>query len=176
MTEQKRLWIFIGIVVIVIAGLAAAIFLAMDEDDDTAEAISVKDAWVRAVAVPDTPQLDDDGNVIPVNTAAFMTIENTRDEPARLVSASVSDEIATTVELHESVTNDQGERTMVPQEFIDIPANGSTELKPLGLHIMLIDVQRTLDAADAVTITLEFESGDVLEVEAEVRPMTEMSQ
>ena len=82
--------------------------------------ISVKDAWVR-----NSPMMERAG-------AAYMVIENTGPAEDRLLSASA--DFAEKVELHE--TKDVGGMMeMSPVEAIPVPANGSVELKPGGLHV-----------------------------------------
>ena len=39
---------------------------------------------------------------------------------------------------------------------IDIPANGSTELKPGSYHVMLIGLEREMKAGTAESLTLTF--------------------
>jgi len=60
---------------------------------------------------------------------------------------------------------------MRPIDGVEIPAGGSVELKPGGLHIMLLDVQRDLEPGQTVTLKLDFESGRSLVVDAPVRPL-----
>jgi copper(I)-binding protein len=60
---------------------------------------------------------------------------------------------------------------MRPVEGVTIPAEGTAVLKPGSYHIMLLDVQRDLNPGDTVAITLAFESGLTLTVDAEVRAL-----
>ncbi|MCK4899380.1 MAG: copper chaperone PCu(A)C, partial [Anaerolineales bacterium] len=52
---------------------------------------------------------------------------------------------------------------------VDVPARGQVELKPGGLHIMLIGLSRDLKAGDQVSLSLGFEKSGEIKVEAEVR-------
>lgn len=58
---------------------------------------------------------------------------------------------------------------MVPVEKVAVPAGGTVELKPGGLHIMLMDLKRPLAAGDRFTVTLRFERSGEQQVEVEVR-------
>ena len=54
--------------------------------------------------------------------------------------------------------NDDGVMRMRQVEAIDIPAGGVAELKPGGLHLMMIDLTRQLVEGETVEVTLEFET------------------
>lgn len=72
----------------------------------------------------------------------------------RLVSASAG--ISKAVELHK-MEMDGNVMRMRPVDAIDVPAGGSVELKPGGLHIMFIGLNKTLKAGDRFPLTLKFE-------------------
>ena len=133
--------------------------------------IEVKDAWVRTAAMPEM-QMDSSSTTSASdhmsggNSAAYMLLHNPGDEIDRLVS--VKSEAAETAELHISETENDV-TTMRPVEFIEVPPQGETELKPGGLHIMLMGLKHELKAGDTVKLTLEFEKAGTVSVEAEVR-------
>jgi copper(I)-binding protein len=56
---------------------------------------------------------------------------------------------------------------------IELPAGKTVELKPGGLHVMLMDLKQPLAAGDSVALTLVVEGKDkkreVVEVKAAVR-------
>ena len=52
---------------------------------------------------------------------------------------------------------------------LDIPANESVTLEPGGFHLMLMDLQESLVAGETVSLTLTFESGKEITVDAEIR-------
>lgn len=99
-------------------------------------------------------------------SAAYMTLVNTGSTPDALISAAT--DAAETVELHLS-SMDNGVMTMRPVENIEVPANGEVELKPGGLHVMLIGLKQNLEAGDMVTLTLTLENAGEVEIEAPVR-------
>ncbi|MEJ7555122.1 MAG: copper chaperone PCu(A)C [Aquificaceae bacterium] len=112
--------------------------------------IEVKDAWVREV--PPTSKM----------SAAYMVIENKGKEADRLVDAS--NNVSEITELHETV-----EGRMRRVKAIEIPAGGKVELKPGGLHIMLINLKKPLKEGDTVELTLKFEKSGEVKVQAPVR-------
>lgn len=126
-----------------------------------ADSITIENPFARAVP-PGQP-----------NSAAFMTLINNSDVDHSIKSA-VSP-VAATVELH-THTNNNGvmEMRQVPQ--IDVPAKGRTELKPGGLHIMLIGLTQDLKAGEKAAITLTFEDGSTTTVDAPIQEVTPMMQ
>jgi copper(I)-binding protein len=62
-----------------------------------------------------------------------------------------------------------GMMTMRQVPSIEVPADGSVELKPGGLHIMLLDVKKTLAVGDTIEVTLTFENAGEVTATAEVR-------
>jgi periplasmic copper chaperone A len=116
--------------------------------------ITVTDAWVRESAMMERAG------------AAYMVIQNGDSAEDRLLAATTS--AAATVELHESKEMN-GMMTMSPVEAIVIPAGGQAELKPGGLHVMLIGLQAPLAVGDEVSLTLRFERAGEMTVTAVVR-------
>ncbi|MCX7671349.1 MAG: copper chaperone PCu(A)C [Anaerolineae bacterium] len=117
--------------------------------------IVVTEAWVRAAVTG--------------NSAAYMIIRNHGSAPDRLVRAAA--DMAAAVELHETKM-EGGMMKMAPVDGIAIPAGGQVELKPGGLHIMLIGLKQELKAGTNVQLKLHFEKAGTLEVVAQVRPST----
>lgn len=102
------------------------------------------------------------------NSAVFMVIENTSDTEQRLVSAA--SDVATVVEIHETTMTDGTMRMRPVEGGVVVPAQGTVELKPRGLHVMLIGLTEALNEGDTIALTLTFESGLTVELEAvEVR-------
>ena len=163
---SRVVWIGLGIILILVVALAAAVILLRDEDD--AGTLEVSDAWVRAtIPMGDAGEMDGDSEMDRM-TGAFMTIRNTTGASERLVGASA--DVAAVVEIHET-TMENDVMQMRPVEGIDIPAGGSIELKPGGLHIMLMGVRQDLEPGQTVTLKLDFASGRSVLVDAEVRPL-----
>jgi copper(I)-binding protein len=97
--------------------------------------------------------------------AVYMNITNTG-AADKLVKAQT--DVADTVELH-TVIEEDGVMQMRPVPGIDVPANGSVQLKPGGFHVMLIGVNKELESGDKITVKLTFEKAGERELQAEVR-------
>ena len=147
-----------------------------------ADELTVSDPWVRPVT--DLTAMN--------RTAVYLQITGGAEDDA-LLSAGVPSDVATTVEVHETVAAEDGEAPMGgggmettttmgggsmpgggmmqmrPVERIEVPAGETVALEPGGYHIMLLDLQRELPVGETVEVTLTFEvAGDVV-VTAEVR-------
>ncbi|MGR6859116.1 copper chaperone PCu(A)C [Aliivibrio salmonicida] len=101
-----------------------------------------------------------------VNSAIFMTIKNTGNEPRTLVSASTS--AAKKVELHTVIKTD-GMMKMREVDTIDISKNSDVMLKPGGLHIMLFELTQPLKEEEFIDVTLNFKNGDKEQFKAPVK-------
>jgi len=112
--------------------------------------IEVKDQWVRLV--PPNAK----------NTAAYMKIENKGTEADKLVDAS--NNVSKITELHETVGG-----KMRRVDAIVIPAGKTVELKPGGLHVMIIDLKEPLKEGQTVEIILRFEKSGEIKVQAPVK-------
>jgi len=117
-------------------------------------AVTVSDPYARAVP-PGQP-----------NSGVFMTLRNASDQPRALVAAKSP--AAKTVELH-THTNDGGVMRMRKIERIEIPAGASVQLKPGGLHVMLIGLNGDLTPGGTVALDLSFDDGSQAQVQAPVR-------
>jgi copper(I)-binding protein len=106
------------------------------------------------------------------NTGAFMVLENSSSKDVALVKAESA--VAKVVELHTHTMVD-GMMQMREIPRIAIPAGQRTELKPGGLHVMLIGLHQPLQEGQQVTITLIFDDGSRQQISAPVRhPGSEM--
>jgi hypothetical protein len=98
------------------------------------------------------------------NSAIFMQLNNAGSSAA-IVSASSP--AADVVELHTHI-KDNGVMRMrrIPQ--IDLPQGQTVELRPGGLHVMLIGLRRDLNVGDDVALSLEFSDGSRRELSAPI--------
>jgi len=119
-----------------------------------AATVEVKDAYVRLM--PPSQKV----------TGAFMTLVNNTDSARSAVSAKSS--VSKVSELHTHINNN-GVMQMRQVEKIEVPAGGSTELKPGGYHVMLINLTQPLELGQMVDITLNFDDGSSAEFQAEVK-------
>jgi copper(I)-binding protein len=60
--------------------------------------------------------------------------------------------------------------TMMPTKAIAVPAKGSVELRPGGLHVMLFGLKKPLQPGDQVNVVLKLSDGASVPVVATVRP------
>lgn len=97
----------------------------------------------------------------------YLVLVNDGREADRLLGAKT--DVAASVELHQT-TMEGGMMRMRPVPGgIEIPAGGRVELKPGGLHLMLINLQRALTVGDRFTVALAFEKSRTISAEAEVK-------
>lgn len=133
--------------------LAAAVLATLSIAAQGVE-ISIGDPYARAVP-PGQP-----------NSAVFMSLENRSGADQALVAAESG--VSEVVELHTHVA-EGGMMRMRRIEKIELPAGQSVTLQPGGLHVMLIGLKQPLDVGDVVDVTLIFEGGTRLPVQAPVR-------
>ncbi len=131
---------------LLVAATAALTSLAHAGADVKQANITIGHPWARA-----TP-----GAV--KNSAAFMTLSS-KDSADKLIG--ISGDIAREIQIHTMIT-EAGVMKMREIKSLDIPANGKTELKPGGLHIMLIGLKEGLKEGTKFPLKLKFEkAGEV---------------
>lgn len=101
------------------------------------------------------------------NGAVYFVLENPGSRPDVLVGAR--GEVAQSVEIHRSVMGEGDVMRMEPQKSVEVPPGGRVAFEPGGLHVMLVDLNRELEAGEAFSIVLAFEQAGELGVEVEVR-------
>lgn len=123
--------------------------------------VSVKDPWAR-------PAAGGGGMAMGGSTsAAYMTLQNSG-AADKLISAST--DAAGVVEIHETKAGSGGMMMMAPLPTgLDVPANGSVELKPGGYHIMLMGVKKDLMPGQTFKLQLKFQSGKTIDLDVPVR-------
>jgi copper(I)-binding protein len=125
---------------------------------NAAEIITVSKPSIRATAPGQTV------------SGAFMTLVNDSETAYALTSVSFSG--ASTVEIHETSMN-EGMMRMRMVSHVDIPANGSAELKPGSYHIMLIGLEKEMKAGSTETLTLTFSDNSQKTIEALVGTLSD---
>ncbi|MDK3159350.1 copper chaperone PCu(A)C [Kamptonema cortianum] len=171
--KQKPLWMrviealtLIFAIIAVLSPFAAILLPAVLQalTSNGQSDLSVSQAWVRPITVSTTDETMAD---MPMNdgvTAAYMIIIN-RGAADQLVS--ISTEAAETAELHQTQVDEAGIARMRPQpDGIAIPSNAETRIEPMGYHIMLSGLTRTLERDQEISMQLTFASGTVLNVTA----------
>jgi copper(I)-binding protein len=108
-------------------------------------------------------------------TGAFMSVFNIGDADDALTG--VSSEVSSLAEIHETtMANDV--MSMRPVEGgVPLAAGGIAAFEPGALHIMLMDLTQPLEAGNAFSLTLTFDSGEsvIIGVPVYDRTMMEMS-
>ncbi len=117
--------------------------------------IKVEDAWARPVsAVGD-------------NGAIYLRLVNTGNEADALLGGEST--VAKAVELHETMEMQGDVMSMGPVSSVEVPARGEVELKPGGIHLMLVELKQPLAVGDKVSITLRLEKSGEMPLDVEVR-------
>jgi copper(I)-binding protein len=98
-------------------------------------------------------------------SAAYLTLKNAGEVDDRLVAAATP--AARRVELH-NMTMDGNVMRMHAVPAIPVAARGTAELKPGGLHIMLIDLKSPLKRGDRIALTLKFEKASEITVDVPI--------
>lgn len=135
------------------AGAALGALVMVIAACGSTDGVDVDNAWART-----SPMMTSAGAVYMDLTAA---------DGDSLLSASVDPSIASSVEVHETVSADgmtddtmdgemEGAMTMQPVDSIELPAGDTVSLEPGGLHIMLLDLVSPLETGQTIELTLHF--------------------
>lgn len=134
------------------APLMLAMFFVGASGSVIAQSVRIDSPWAR----PTPPSAKVGG--------AFMIVAGGK-EADRIVSASSP--AAAVVELHTHIM-EGGVAKMRAIPVIEVPAHGKVELKPGGLHIMLINLKAPLKVGGTVPIKLRFEKAGEVDVNVAV--------
>lgn len=145
------------VVVLITAGLMAACGAAPSQDS-AGPKIMVMKPWSRP------------SPMVAGNGAVYMTLMNEGDSDDTLLSAET--DVAEAVELHETQMVDDVMK-MSPVANVEVPAGGSANLEPGGLHVMLINLKEELRPGEKLSLTLNFEKSGPMTIEAEIHEMGE---
>lgn len=99
------------------------------------------------------------------NIAVYLTISNVGSHGFSL--ESVSSDVAESAMIHRS-TMENGMMTMEHLPELYVPSRESVRLEPGGLHIMLVELRRSLRAGDLIRINLSFSNGVVLRADVPI--------
>lgn len=122
-----------------------------------AAALTMTDPWVKAARSG--------------MTGAFGTLVNDGEED--IVVTGATSDAAGMMELHETVTGDDGSMVMRPKEGgFTVPAGGEHLLEPGGDHLMMMEITEPLRPGDTVIITIALEDGSTTEIDATVKPFS----
>lgn len=112
----------------------------------------VDNAYVRLPAVAGRPGV------------AYFTVHGGKDA-ATLIS--VTSPLVIKTELHESMSQG-GMASMAPVKDVPVPAKATLTFAPGGKHVMLFDINKSVQPGGKVTLVFTFSNNDRLEVEAPV--------
>jgi copper(I)-binding protein len=99
--------------------------------------------------------------------AAYMMLKNDGDTDDKLIAVSTA--AAAKAELH-NMTMEGDVMRMRSVDGIPVKAHGSAELKPGGLHVMLMGLKAPLKQGDSIPVTLTFEKAGKVSVQVPVQP------
>jgi periplasmic copper chaperone A len=141
--------------------LAAAIAVALVSACTAAAADEIKAGAITIAAPWARPSIGE-----ATNSAAYMKLSNSGDTSDRLLS--VKSGAAQHTMLHESRMEGDVMKMVHLDGGVEIPAHGTVELKPLGLHVMLMGLKKPLKAGETLPLTLVFEKQGEVAIDAKV--------
>ena len=115
--------------------------------------VSVEGAYIRS-SIPGT-----------TITSSYMIIENKGEKTVTLLGAS--SKISPRIEIHQHSIVD-GMMRMRQVDSIDITAKQRIVLQPSGLHLMLFDIKKPLQAQQKVELTLNFSNKPAVTIQVPV--------
>jgi len=118
------------------------------------EGIQIEGAWARPAS---------EGRM----SAAYFLISNFEKADDALIG--VESDVAQLVEVHESYEREEGMMGMREVPEVELPSESTVRFQQGGLHIMLIQVTRTLADGDTYELTLNFSNSESQTIEVPVR-------
>jgi len=119
-----------------------------------APSIQIENAWARST-VP--------GQTI---SSGYMTLINNGPTADRLLSVSAS--WTGMIEIHHTSMDGGVMRMREVPGGVPIPANSRVELKPRGMHLMLMQLAAPLEAGRSIPLLLQFEKAGAVKVSLRV--------
>ena len=98
--------------------------------------------------------------------AGYMTINNSGQDAVKITAAKSP--LFKKVEIHLTEMKD-GMMRMIKQENLTIPAKSSVELKPGGLHMMLMGKLKPIKAGSSIPVTISFDNGESRNINLSVK-------
>lgn len=101
-------------------------------------------------------------------SGAYMTLINDGSTADRLVSVSAS--WAGMIQIHQSSTDGGVMRMREMPDGVPVPARSRVELKPRGMHLMIMQLSAPLEAGRSMPLLLQFEKAGTVKVTLRVEP------
>lgn len=117
-------------------------------------AIKIENAWS-----PEAPP------VVKV-MAGYMKIANLSNKDIKIKSAK--SDLFKKIEIHLTEMKD-GMMRMIKQKNLNIKANAHIELKPGGLHMMLIGKLKPIKSGSFIPVTISFDNGETININLKVK-------
>lgn len=137
------------------------VFLFLVSSAYSADSIKVKDAWS-----PEAPPV---AKVM----AGYMKINNPTNKDIKI--KSIKSDLFNRVEIHLTEMKN-GMMSMVKQNNLNIKAKSQVELKPGGLHMMLIGRKQPVIKGSVITVTLTFDNGEKTNIDLIVKDEAQTEQ
>lgn len=118
------------------------------------ESVKITNAW--------SPQAPSVAKVM----AGYMQIHNNTEKDIKITSAKSP--VFSRVEIHLTKMKD-GMMSMIKQDNLKIPAHKMIELKPGGLHMMLIGRKQEIKSGSTIAVTLTFDNGENVNITLDVK-------
>ncbi|MBA8899415.1 copper chaperone PCu(A)C [Phyllobacterium sp. P30BS-XVII] len=96
----------------------------------------------------------------------YISITNEAKEADRLLGGSSP--AAARVEIHEMKMDGEVMKMRQLADGVEIPAGGTIELEPGGMHLMLLEIKQPLKQGETVPVTLEFQKAGKVQVNLKV--------
>lgn len=130
------------------------VFLFLVSTTHAADTLTIENAWS-----PEAPPV---AKVM----AGYMKIYNPGDSDIKIKSAE--SKLFKRVEIHLTEMKN-GMMRMIKQDYLNIKAKGYVELKPGGLHMMLINNLKPIKAGSNIDLTLSLDNGETIDLELLVK-------
>ena len=121
---------------------------------NAADSLQIENAWS-----PEAPPV---AKVM----AGYMKITNLSNKDIKILSAKSN--LFNRVEIHLTEMSN-GIMRMIKQENLNIKAKGHIELKPGGLHMMLMGKLKPVKAGSVIVVTLTLDNGEIINLNLAVK-------
>ena len=129
-------------------------YLLLISSVNAAASLKIENAWS-----PEAPPI---AKVM----AGYMKIVNLSNKDIKITSAKSN--LFKNVEIHLTDMND-GMMRMIKQDNLNIKANAHIELKPGGLHMMLMGKLKPIKSGSVIPVSLTFDNGETVNINLKVK-------